>query len=438
MMKQIKQLIKRIVPNYFKFNLNFLHIRKNIKKYELYTNSEISDFQEQKIKKLLIHCYENVPYYTNLMVSLNVSPYESASSIGILKKLPILTKDKFRKNIEQFKAKNSIKFKPSWKQTSGSTGAPTKYMQDKQLDTVTRVIVNNHYQNIGHTNGYIAVFRGTLIDDFENKEMIYKILGKEIHFSTFKMDDKVINKYIEILNQFKPEIIRGYPSALLILLMHIKKYNLKVHQPKALHTSSEVISEELIKLSKDFFNCQVYDYYSQGEASIIAYTDVVNKQYYKVLQYFSYVEYLDQGDGTSSIVGTNLWNYSMPLLRYETEDLTLNNECLDQNLLKNIIGRKADIVEGKNGKKISPSSFHHYWKSKVDKNLKNNVSFYQVIQKKEQSIFLVKVVKKKCDEDEKVIKIKLLELLGQDAIIIIEYLDEIPSGQKWRTTVVEK
>ena len=226
MIKQIKQLIKRIVPNYFKFNLNFLHIRKNIKKYELYTNSEISDFQEQKIKKLLIHCYENVPYYTNLMVSLNVSPYESTSSIGILKKLPILTKDKFRKNIEQFKAKNSIKFKPSWKQTSGSTGAPTKYMQDKQLDTVTRVIVNNHYQNIGHTNGYIAVFRGTLIDDFENKEMIYKILGKEIHFSTFKMDDKVINKYIEILNQFKPEIIRGYPSALLIFLMHIKKYNL--------------------------------------------------------------------------------------------------------------------------------------------------------------------------------------------------------------------
>lgn len=382
MMKQIKQLIKRIVPNYFKFNINFLHTRKNFKKYELYTKSEILDFQEYKIRKLLIHCYENVPYYTNLMVSLNLSPYESASSIETLKKLPILTKDNFRKNIEQFKAKNLTKFKPTWKQTSGSTGAPTKYMQDKQLDTIIRVIVNNHYQNIGYTNGYIATFRGSLIDDFENKEIIYKISGKEIHFSTFKMDKKTINKYIEILNKFKPEIIRGYPSALLILLMHIKKYNLKVHQPKALHTSSEVISEELIKLSKDLLNCQVYDYYSQGEAAIIAYIDVVNKQYYKVLQYFSYVEYLDQGDGTSSIIGTNLWNYSMPLLRYETEDLTLNNEYLDQNLLSNVIGRKADILEGKNGNKISPSSFHHYWKSKVDKNLKNNVSFYQVIQKK--------------------------------------------------------
>lgn len=47
-------------------------------------------------------------------------------------------------------------------------------------------------------------------------------------------------------------------------------------------------------------------------------------------------------------------------------------------------------------------------------------------------------MKKKCDDDEKVIKIKLLELLGQNTKILIEYLDEIPGGQKWRTTVLEK
>ena len=67
----------------------------------------------------------------------------------------------------------------------------------------------------------------------------------------------------------------------------------------------------------------------------------------------------------------------MPLIRYETEDLT-TTEFIDENnfTIKDIIGRKADMVEGKNGAIISPSSFHHYWKYKTKIPILFYFSFY--------------------------------------------------------------
>jgi phenylacetate-CoA ligase len=437
MKDKIKVLLKTLIPNYWRYIPCFQNAYNKVVKFEKLSREEVLDLQEQQLKKLLIHCYKNVPYYNKILEDLGINPIVSrVSSFELLKKLPILTKDEFRKHLNEFISVNRENFKSSWKQTSGSTGKPTKYMQDRNLDCLISAIVFRHYEKIGYKGGYIAVFRGTMVDEFGKSENTYKIESNQIHFSTFNMNEKTMLNYIEILNKYKPEIIRGYPSSLLILFNFAKENNLYIYPPKAIHTSSEVLPNELRNIVKYLFNVDVYDYYSQGEAAIIAYQLPNTIDTYKYLPYFSYVEFADINENHSSIIGTNLWNYSMPLLRYETEDLTTTDFIDEKNFtIRDIIGRKADIIYGKNGVIVSPISFYHYWKHKIDKILNKEVSFYQVIQKKDFN-FVVRVLKEKDIEDEKTIIKNLKDLLG-DINVEFEYLDKVPTGQKWRTTVRE-
>jgi phenylacetate-CoA ligase len=127
----------------------------------------------------------------------------------------------------------------------------------------------------------------------------------------------------------------------------------------------------------------------------------------------------------------------MPLIRYDTEDLALleNSKCpcgRGLPLIKKIIGRQADIIEGVNGVQVSPSSFVHFWKYKVaDKLL--DIQYAQIVQEEEDFI-KVKLVGKKEKKNEEII-IKQLKVLLGNMKIEYEYLHTIPTGQKWRFTV---
>ncbi|MGC8605821.1 MAG: hypothetical protein ACP5VS_19320, partial [Desulfomonilaceae bacterium] len=72
---------------------------------------------------------------------------------------------------------------------------------------------------------------------------------------------------------------------------------------------------------------------------------------------FGAVEFLPRGDGTFSLIGTNLTNMAMPLIRYDTNDfVTLDEDECDcgrpGRVVKEIDGRIEDCIVMKNGSKI--------------------------------------------------------------------------------------
>jgi len=60
--------------------------------------SKLKEFQLKRLKLLLTHAYENVPLYNKMFKEFNFDPH-SLSNIDQLKVLPILTKEKIRKNL---------------------------------------------------------------------------------------------------------------------------------------------------------------------------------------------------------------------------------------------------------------------------------------------------------------------------------------------------
>ena len=257
------------------------------------------------------------------------------------------------------------------------------------------------------------------------------------------MTDKVMTEYVEQLNKYEPALIRGYPSSLEIFARFLHKQNLRVHSPKAIHTSSETVSEEQRELIEKSFGAGLFDWYGHGESTINAGECDRHEGLHLSLD-FGYTEFIktaetESMDSTYNIISTSLHNYSMPFIRYDTEDLALleHERCSCGRrlpLIKKIIGRQADIIQGINGVKVSPSSFVHFWKYRVAEDL-SNISYAQIIQKKE-SVIQVRLAGERRQRNENIIAKQLKLLLG-DIQVTFQYMPQIPTGQKWRFTVSE-
>ena len=95
-----------------------------LEKNQWYDIKTIKKLQWEKLKKLLYHAYENVPYYRSLFDNNNIKP-QSIANENDFKRIPLLTKNDFRKNIKQIYANNRDK-RASLAKTSGSTGLSLK------------------------------------------------------------------------------------------------------------------------------------------------------------------------------------------------------------------------------------------------------------------------------------------------------------------------
>ena len=68
---------------------------------EKWSASEIEAYQNEKLRSLIRHAYDNVPYYRERWKALKISP-DDIRSRDDLHKLPVLTKEEIRQNADRF------------------------------------------------------------------------------------------------------------------------------------------------------------------------------------------------------------------------------------------------------------------------------------------------------------------------------------------------
>jgi phenylacetate-CoA ligase len=442
MMVKPGRWLRKCLPFPYCFGRKFVEYYHFLEESQWYSPEQLVQWQQNQLQLVLNHAYNNVKYYRRIFEERGLKPNDIRTAED-LNLLPILTKSDIRNHFEELRASNWQDFKPLLLHTSGSTGEPLGYYIDRDLHTFVNAVVWRHWRWCGiEKSDLIAVFRGTLIDDFgQPRKGHYKISGNQIHFSTFEMNNETMGSYVQVLNSKKPSMIRGYPASLDILAEFIKGHNLKVHQPVAIHTSSEVLLPDQRQLIQEVFQAPLFDFYGHGERVLSAAECDCHMGLHLSAEQgcvnFVKTSETEQMESIYNVIGTSLWNFSMPFIRYDTEDLVEVDESHCQcgrslPLLKRLLGRQADILEGVNGVKVSPSSAVHFWKYKVAENLAG-IKYAQLVQQAKEHI-VVKLVGKKDKDNENIITENLRLLFG-NIKTSYEYLDNIPVGQKWRFTV---
>jgi len=409
---------------------------------------EIQRFQQKRLRAILLHAYNNVPYYHNLFKKTNLKP--STVAFSDLQKFPILTKEDIRKNLEDLKAKNYTEHQMIPSATGGSTGEPMKFYIDREWEAWNGAAAYREWgwagYHIGDKMTYVwsSPYDVSLQQKLKNK--LYNLLQRIIYLDALNLTEENLNNYVKTLNKYKPKIVNAYASAIYLMAEYLKKNNITTIRPEAILTSCETLIDNQRAVIEEAFGCEVFDYYSGRETTFHAGECPEHSGYHMaienaVVEFIKNNEHVSPGE-SGKIIITDLSNYAMPFIRYEIGDLgTPSDEHCpcgrNLPLIKQIQGRIRDIVTTQNGHYITGAFFSTLFYD--DKGNTKGVKQFQFIQKTKNHAIL-KIVKGNDfsqTELEKIIK-KIREKCENMDIEII-FVDSIPltKSGKYRSTISE-
>ena len=111
----------------------------------------------------------------------------------------------------------------------------------------------------------------------------------------------------------------GYPSSIYILAILAEQEGLQINGLDVAHVSSEVLLDEWRGKIEKILGIPVKDHYGMAEKVALFHCCSYSNLFHENLEY-AVVEILNQEGDVGEVVGTSLWNYAMPFIRYRTGD----------------------------------------------------------------------------------------------------------------------
>ncbi|WP_217178706.1 phenylacetate--CoA ligase family protein [Methanofollis liminatans] len=397
---------------------------------------EQNTFIEQRLKNLLLHAYEHTRYYHTIFNQIDLIQDGNVDSSRI-SDIPILTKDIIRENYNDLLSDDYQTRKWYYNSSGGSTGEPLRLVQDHvylKWGNATNYYYYKHILDIDEPNVKKILLWGSERDIFKGsigfKAKTINQLSNTKFLNSFRMTEQDIERYIHTINSFKPEIIRGYAGSLYTLCRYAEKKKLSLYAPKIIVSAAETLSDNMRSTIESNFGTRVYNFYGSREVSNIA--GECKEGLMHLFMFWNYLELLDSQNRPVScgeegkVVITNLFNYSMPLIRYEIGDTAIlgPDVCFCGNLLptlKKIVGRVTDHFVLKDGTTIHGEYFTHLFY------LKDWIEMFQVIQEDYKTIrILIVISSERNQKDQKDIESKIKLVMGSECKVIWDIVDDIP------------
>ena len=323
---------------------------------------DLQQMQCKKLKAIIGHAYDHVAFYRRKFDSCGMRP-EDIHDLADIAKLPFTTKAEIQsQRFEDVVANSTIVHRCVKRETSGSTGIPlTIVLDDKAVDSETATWTRTYLENGLKARDTMAIVAHP--EDFPTKGSFFHGVGvmRKKYISVFEN----IERQVKILEQYHPDAIKGYASAL-SLLAEKKTESLR---PRLLFSGAELLDFETRKRINASFENQLLDNYGCAEFSLMSWECKEHSGYHiNVDSVLMEIIRNDEPVGPEErgeIVCTGLSNYAMPLIRFRLEDVGMMNPeactCdVKLPLMKIIEGRTEDFLITPDGKRIPPSLFFPY------------------------------------------------------------------------------
>lgn len=392
------------------------------------SREELSAWQFGRLKKLLMHAYETVPYYHQRYKSLDIHP-DDIKSFDDFQNLPYLTREDVNQNLQDL-VSTHLEGDISLHKTSGSTGEPMRFYLDNDFDRRYKAAEFHYYAWYGLREvdkvAYFVYDHGSSISKNFISRLKRQIQRRQI-LSPDNLSESKMIEYAYRLKKWRPAILIGYPSAMAHFAKFLVKRGTTGIQPKLVVTGGEMQLSTHRKLLEDVFRCRVVNGYFSNEFGHIAYqceNDTLH------LNQNCRVEIVQNGKiapplGMGEVVVTSLTQFSMPFIRYKNGDQGIlgpeNCQCgRGMSSLSEIVGRLSDFLVTPQNTIVQMHAVGRLLNSKP-------VIFqYQVYQPDLYNIEVRLVVKEEVSTNFlEEITAKIQEQLGPDMQISIRLLDEI-------------
>ncbi len=444
---------RKVAPHRIWDNAYFIDTYNWLQETQWWSRDQLEQYQLEQLQALVRHAYENVPYYRRVFDEIKLKPRDIAT-LDDLVKIPLLTKEDVRKNIEGLVARNVDRRRLEYTTTGGSTGEPLGVYHEQPRTNLREWAF--HYRQWGWAgyrfgDRYAKMARGMIERIKMNGERAswdYATDLNELLLSSTKMHDEYLHKYMDLIRKFKPRFLCLYPNSALILGRFLQRHSITDIKLQGIFSDSEMLYPSTRELAESGFGCKIYDHY--GLTEYVA--DAVQCEWcdgYHVNMEYGILELVDeefrpvtQTGSLGTVVGTGFGNYSMPLLRYRTNDLAsfASGTCRcgrDTARIQEFRGRVGDFIVSNTGKLITVNMLlggHSLVWSKV-----REIKFRQ---EREGELTAIVAPASSFDEKElaEEVRDELYTYLDEDEFAVyVELVDSIPrTGERLKLAILEQ
>ncbi|MBN1855622.1 MAG: phenylacetate--CoA ligase family protein [Dehalococcoidia bacterium] len=331
----------------------------------------IQQLQSERLQRLIHYTYAHVPYYRRLIDGCGLSPGCIRTSED-LSLLPVLTKAEVREHIGELIADGFPRGELLEGCTGGSTGEPLVFYSSRESQSsrgIARTLRALEWAGAYPGDPTVTVTRRRYRDSFWPAQFrrVVRLLLRESFEDCASLSDSSLPFVVQRIARLHPHLLTGYPSALCIIAEYIRDSEIPSPEVNTIVVGGEALFDEQRSLLRDVFGSEPFSEYSSYENFDIAMECDAHAGLHVAAEDLI-VEVVDESGRPvkpgrqGRVVITNLHEYGMPLIRYDTDDesslVTGMCEC-GRSLprLSPVFGKAGHSIYTPSGKRLSARSF---------------------------------------------------------------------------------
>lgn len=417
-----------------KWNLN----RSKLKARTQWPVELMQEWQLEKVSNMVDYAFNCIPFYKKLYGQCGFTTGDIINWDNF-NELPHISKKDIIKNFPEQVILPGVNYENCYQaRTSGSTGVPMTIVRDS---VSTESWMMNRMRQFEQMTG----------ESIQTTDWIYNIYLSTWAFNSFAGDYPVFSisencppiAVAEHLKLLRPKIISAFPSFLRRLQPYIQ--DLSKYGVKCICTNSESSTRKERDVFQAHFGVPVLDEYASEELSIIA-TECPHGNYH-VVEDRVRVDVINQDqNGFGDILGTDMSNTYMPLIRYSQGDLIQwtgeAKPCACGSkfrYIKRFLGRADQTLESKERGRI-PADLMMNLCDRTLVPIESGLAEFRICQTNLNTLKLLAVLRKEESEITPTVLARfrksVYDLFGYKITIQIEYYAEIPKLSSYKRRMI--
>ncbi len=389
------------------------HVRKTmrfLRDSQDWSLEELERLQAEKLERLLEGVRAEVPFFRSPVTGYRLPDNRTIERFD---DCPILDRQIAMEAGDSLLSDNINLKKCKVSRTGGTTGPPLRLYRDTETRSWALAAYYRFYEWMGIEPGMpeVELWGSTTVQNSKSvipseaegqnfprtsslvpRASIQNIKSESINrinrfrnFNAFSFNDANLAEVAVKLQKFRPALIRGYLSAILLLADYIKRNNIKGINPIAVSSTSETLFPEYRKKIEEIFQAPLFNQYGCGECNSIAFECKEHNG-----MHISMEHCILESDENNNLIVTNLDNYSQPFIRYKNGDIGQidTSPCACGNPAPRLIklqGRASENIILKDGSSVNGIFFANLLDQEGFINSDKMLRF-QVVQDKEGEI----------------------------------------------------
>lgn len=329
------------------------------------TRERVEEFQAARLRRLVRHAYEQVPYYRRMFDRAGVRP-EAIRSPADLARLPLTSKLELRAApVRDLVARSLDPSTLIEQRTSGSTGQRLVVYRTWLEVRLLHLFRLRAFADVGlrprDLVGHVGLKHPAHPRDYKaiGRALAAAGLARREHVDLFSTPEAQVDR----LRAIRPDVVSGYPGALGRLAAHLLDAGIDDIRPRLVLVGAEVLTPPLRRAIEAAFAAPVADLYGSHEFNLLGWECAITGAMHVPDDSLA-IEILVDGrparpGETGEVVVTALHLHAMPLIRYRLGDLATRGDApcscgSPWSTLRSVQGRTVDWFRLPDGRLLHP------------------------------------------------------------------------------------